>query len=85
MKIEATNRAKSITSQPEATATSGLNRLVDETEAAAILAVSIAALRKRRVLARPPIFHKIGRSVRYRVSDLNALIETGLVAPRRNR
>jgi len=49
--------------------------LVDEIEAAAILATAVATLRNWRALRRGPRFHKIGlRMVRYHRADLLAFI-----------
>jgi hypothetical protein len=54
-----------------------------EREAARRLGVTVAALRKWRLLGRGPTFYRIGRSVRYKASDLESLIAAGAVTPRR--
>ena len=55
---------------------------VDEHRAAEILGFSVAALRKRRWLREAPAFLKVGRLVRYRLSDLQAYLDSCTVAPR---
>ena len=52
--------------------------LVDERDAARYLGVTRRTTQWWRSVGRGPIFIKIGRLVRYRVSDLNAFIEAGL-------
>ena len=53
-----------------------LDRLLNEKEVAARLAVSVATVRRRRLLGKPPIARKIGSAVRYRLSDLEAFLDT---------
>jgi excisionase family DNA binding protein len=50
--------------------------LLTETEVAKQLRVSLAALRKWRVLNRGPQFLKIGSLVRYRQADINQWLES---------
>ena len=50
-------------------------RLVREPEAAEILAVKPATLRRWRWEGRGPRFHKIGRAVRYRHDELRAFVD----------
>ena len=50
--------------------------LLTETEVAKQLRVSLAALRKWRVLRRGPQFLKIGSLVRYRQVDINLWLES---------
>ncbi|HEV3199336.1 MAG TPA: helix-turn-helix domain-containing protein [Bryobacteraceae bacterium] len=50
--------------------------LLTETEVAKQLHVSLAALRKWRVLNRDPQFLKIGSLVRYRQADINQWLES---------
>jgi hypothetical protein len=50
--------------------------LLTETEVAKQLRVSLAALRKWRVLNRGPQFLKIGSLVRYRQADINLWLES---------
>lgn len=47
---------------------------LSETDAAKYLEVSIHTLRQRRFRSMPPVYIKIGRSVRYLLSDLDAFI-----------
>jgi hypothetical protein len=55
--------------------------LLTETEAAAHLTVSVAWLRKQRLFARPPAYHKLAGAVRYHVDDLAAFIKASRVEP----
>jgi excisionase family DNA binding protein len=57
-----------------------MSTLLTETEAAERLRVSLATLRRRRCEGRAPAYIKVGASVRYRVEDLDAFIESCLVA-----
>lgn len=50
--------------------------LVTETEAAVILCQSKRTLQKWRVTGFGPVYYKIGSSVRYRLDELNAWIES---------
>ena len=43
---------------------------VDERQAAVITGFSVKGLQQRRWLGKPPTYLKVGRLVRYRVSDL---------------
>ena len=54
---------------------------VGEKEAARILGWSVKTLQNRRWLRQEPRFHKIGRSVRYKVADLEAFIDACAVEP----
>jgi predicted DNA-binding transcriptional regulator AlpA len=49
--------------------------LVNETEAARILGLSVKTLRRWRWAGKPPRFLKIGAAVRYDPADLAAFIE----------
>lgn len=51
--------------------------LVNETEAARILALSVKTLRRWRWIGKGPRFCKIGGAVRYDRADINAFIEAG--------
>jgi excisionase family DNA binding protein len=50
--------------------------LLTETEVAKQLRVSLAALRKWRVLNRGPQFLKVGSLVRYRQADINQWLDS---------
>lgn len=54
-----------------------LDALMNEREVAAILKVSVASMRRRRLLRQPPDFVKLGSSVRYRRESIMLLIESG--------
>lgn len=55
---------------------------VDEKEAGRILGFSVKTLQKRRWLRQPPVFLKVGRKVRYRLSDIQAFLDACTVEPR---
>jgi hypothetical protein len=46
------------------------SRLLDEHEAAELLHLSVACLRRRRLLRQEPVWIKIGRAVRYSPADI---------------
>ena len=50
------------------------NKVVCTAEAAAHVGLSPSTLEKRRLNGNGPVFLKLGRSVRYRLSDLDAWI-----------
>ena len=49
---------------------------VDERQAALITGFSVKGLQQRRWLGKPPTYLKIGRLVRYRVSDLMSYLDS---------
>lgn len=51
-------------------------RLLDVTEAADYLGLSISTLNKWRCYGEGPVFVKMGRAVRYRVEDLDRYLES---------
>ena len=51
-----------------------MKKLLNETEAAEALGVSVHKLQKDRRIGSPIKFRKIGRSVRYCLSDIEAYI-----------
>jgi len=55
---------------------------VDESRAAQILGFSVKTLRKRRWERKPPAFLKVGRLIRYRLSDLQDYLDSCRIAPR---
>ena len=57
------------------TSISALGQLLRENEAAEILGVAVATLRKWRWAGRPPRFLKTGAAVRYEPTELASLIE----------
>lgn len=56
-------------------------KAVDEKKAAAMMSWSVKTLQARRYRGEPPRYYKVGRSVRYLVSDLQAYLESCLVEP----
>jgi predicted DNA-binding transcriptional regulator AlpA len=52
-----------------------LETLLTEHQVAELLKVSVATIRRRRLLRQPPDFVKIGASVRYRREAIQRLIE----------
>lgn len=67
---------KTITSKSDAAraATQEAERLVDEGAAADILGVSVRTLQAWRVKGGGPVFVRVGRAIRYAISDLNTWI-----------
>ena len=57
--------------------------LIREREAARVLAVSYATLRRWRYLGRGPRFYRIGRCVRYRKEDVEHFVTNQVVNPNR--
>ena len=55
---------------------------LSEYEAADILGFSVKTLQRRRWLRETPQFIKLGRKVRYRLSDLQQFINQSAVKPR---
>ena len=51
--------------------------LLREQEVSEMLGVAIATLQAWRRVAKPPAFIRLGRAVRYRLSDLRELIRQG--------
>ncbi len=50
--------------------------LLNEREAAGVIACSVALLRKWRLFDQGPAYCKIGRLVRYRQEDLNSFLDS---------
>jgi predicted DNA-binding transcriptional regulator AlpA len=57
-------------------------RLLREKEVSEMLGVAIATLQAWRRVGKPPAFIRLGRAVRYRLSDLRELIRQGGYANR---
>ena len=53
--------------------------LVNEGQTAKLLSVSVAALRRWRREGRGPKYHKLGRAIRYLLSDVNRWLEAQAV------
>jgi hypothetical protein len=59
--------------------TSFQSELLDEHEAARRLGLSVATMRRRRLLRQPPVWAKLGGRVLYRAADLDAFVEASVV------
>ncbi len=55
--------------------------VVDEKQAAAYVNLSVKTLQARRAAHKTPAFLKIGRSIRYRMADLDAFLAAHRVDP----
>lgn len=68
-------------SKPQSTGQNLDDRLLTEKEAAHIVGFSVRTLQQRRYLDLPPRFVRLPRSrtIRYRLSDLRAYVEQGVV------
>lgn len=55
------------------------HELINEHEAARRLGLSVATLRRRRLLQQAPTFIKLGSRVLYRVEDLDNFVESSAV------
>lgn len=55
--------------------------LIREREAAQRLGVSVKTLQSWRLHCRGPVYAKIGKSVRYRLEDLDAFVQSKLIQP----
>lgn len=60
------------------------DRAITELEAAALLGLSVAALRQWRHRGRGPTFMRFGRAVRYLPSDLSEFVRESAVTPKRS-
>jgi predicted DNA-binding transcriptional regulator AlpA len=62
------------------------NKIINEEEAAEILSIGTETLRNLRRSRKGPVFLKIGKSVRYIMSDIEDYVERARVKPEtRNR
>ena len=57
-------------------------KAVNEKVAAKMLGFSVHTLQNRRYLGQPPRYVRIGRSIRYRLADLDAFMNECTVEPR---
>ena len=55
---------------------------VDERQAAVITGFSVKGLQQRRWLGKPPTYLKVGRLIRYRISDLEKYLDSCTVEAR---
>ena len=58
------------------TANSTLETLLNEHEVARLLKVSVATIRRRRLLKQPPTWIKIGASVRYTPESISTFLKS---------
>jgi predicted DNA-binding transcriptional regulator AlpA len=58
------------------TANNTLERLLNEHDVARITGLSVATIRRRRLLQQPPKFIKLGAAVKYKPADLAAWIDS---------
>ncbi len=58
-----------------------LDEMFPDIEAARRIGLSVATLRRRRLLRQPPAYVKLGGRVLYRARDLDAFVEANLVLP----
>ena len=59
-----------------ATASKALEALLNEHDVARIMGLSVASVRRWRLLKQGPRYLKVGAAVRYRAEDLSAWLET---------
>jgi hypothetical protein len=57
------------------------SRLLTEKEVSHLFCVSLGFLRKQRLLNNGPKYIKVGRMVRYRLTDVDQFFDTHAVAP----
>jgi len=55
--------------------------VVNEHEASAYIGLAVQSLRNRRFKGEEPAYFKIGRSVRYRLGDLEAFLQKHRIDP----
>lgn len=58
--------------------------VVSEREAALFLGLALRTLQNRRWRGLPPRFMRLGRAIRYRLSDLQDYMDACLVEPRKD-
>lgn len=58
--------------------------VVSEREAALFLGLALRTLQNRRWRGLPPRFMRLGRAIRYKVSDLEDYLDSCLVEPRQS-
>ena len=56
---------------------------MDEQQASAIIGLTPKTLQHRRYMRQPPAFLKVGRKIRYRLSDLYEYLDSCAVQPDR--
>ena len=53
---------------------------LSEAEAARILGFTVKTMQKRRWMRQPPVYLKIGRKIRYRLSDIQQFLDACTVS-----
>ena len=59
--------------------------VVNEKVAAKLVGMSVKTLQNHRYLGLPPTYVKLGKSIRYRVADLQAYLDECTVMPREEK
>jgi predicted DNA-binding transcriptional regulator AlpA len=62
-----------------------MQHIIDERKAAQFLGISVRTLQARRLSCKQPPFIKIGRSVRYRLDDLERFLAENRINPQAAR
>ena len=60
-------------------------KVVTEKVAAEMIGLSVKTLQNHRYLGLPPTYVKLGKSIRYRVADLQAYLDECTVMPREEK
>ena len=60
-----------------------IDEMITEKKFAEILGIKMAGLRARRSKGEDIVHYKIGRKILYKVSDINAFLETKKVEPKK--
>ena len=55
--------------------------MIDDRQAARRLGMSVQTLRNMRHERRGPVYHKMGRAIRYEIDELENYIEAGRIDP----
>lgn len=58
-----------------------MDRYLTEREVSALTGLALPTLRGRRATHQLPVYYKIGRSVRYKFSDVEAFMEARRIVP----
>ena len=61
-----------------------MNKMVNEVKAAEVLNISVQTARNWRCLRKGPPYIKLGRSVRYRIEDLEDFINSRRIDPEKS-
>lgn len=61
-----------------------MDKLLTEKQAGELLGWSTATLQNRRWKGQPPSYVRLGRSIRYRIEDIEAFLDEHTVEPRQH-